>query len=550
MNENQDPVFNPIENPNAVPADGMKTELVAAPNGGFNAQPAQGMGSNPTSYRSESPYGASADSLYFSADPPKKKHTGLFIGLGCLLIALLAAGGWWLLNNLRRDPFKDLKLAANRSLESYQDYLKELPNLYRYEENIIDFMKSDSKHAALNVSLSGIANVPDCKLQLSMDSDEKTKSALLRGAFEMQGMNIPAEIYADPDQIQIGSSTLLNEGEAFALPVKDFGKKWNSSIFSASAGKLPEDLSLSFLFDGFSEKSMKDTFGSDWTDFVKSVSYRKATAEDGESWFAGEGEVYVLTWDRDLLTKMGNKANTTMNAMNESNIKLDCVYPCAAIMFLSELNKGLDAPKFLVSDGMLVGVSIAGKDNKQAATYELMGEDNPWSRMRTTMFEKNDSTQKMEPVSTSEVITTIANGQMTETITQTSAGSDPKVVMEAVYNDADGSISYEVGDIMSEMPDYSEMSQYLAMISSMMENMDIHYTATEKTAKTDLVIDFEDVAFVGGKISCSFEFGGKADAIAPLSQKPTQLLDLDQTSLAMLVMRIQNKLNEITGGLN
>lgn len=548
MNENQDSVFNPIETPNEMPVDGTKTEPTAAPAGGFNAQPAQRTESNSAPYRSESPYGASTDSFYFSADPPKKKHTGLFIGLGCLLIALLAAGGWWLLNNLRQDPFKDLKLAANRTLESYLDFDKELPNMHRYTENTIDFLKSDNRHVALNASLEGFSEVPDCKIQLSMDSDQKANASILRGAFEMQGMNIPVEIYADPDQIQIGSSALLNEGEAFALPVKDFGKKWNSSIFSQSAGKLPEDLSLSFLFDGLSEKSMKDTFGSDWTDFVKSVSYRKATAEDGESWFAGEGEVYVLSWDRNLLTQMGNKAETTMNTtMKGNNLKLDHVYPCAAIVFLNELNKELDAPKFLVSDGMLVGISIAGKDNKQAAIYELMGEDNPWSRIVVTHLERNDATQKLEPVVTAELTNTIANGQLIEKITKTEAGSDPKVVMEAVYNDADGSLTstdYELDTSMLERPEYQMIADTIA------NNTDVHYTATEKAAKMDFSINFEDVATVGGKLSCSVEFSGETDAIAPLSQNPTQVLELDQTSLAMLFMRIQNKLGEITGDLN
>ncbi len=590
MNENQEPMLDPIQNQATGQAEPPATE--PAPFGGQYKAPAAAEDDSPAyggtgAYRQSagnggnSPYGGNsafrqsdedegysfsyggsstyrnpANPYVIHAEPPKKKHTGLIIGLGCLLLALLAAGGWWLLSNRSTDPLKSLKNAANKTLDSYLDFFKDLPNMHQCLENEKSFVESDSKHINLNVALDGITQVPDMNIQVGVDLDGKAKATLVHGSFVNGEMTVPVDIYIDKDQIQIGSSTLLNEGEAFAIPIQNLGQKWNSSPLAEST-KLPDDLSLSFLTEGLSEQSMIDTFGEDWTTFKESVTYRKATEADGADYFTGKGETYVLVWDQALLDKLGQRAKGIVDSWTSTS-KLEHVYPTFAMGFLSAVGQKIEAPRLLVENDMLVGVSIQEKTTqteKTVAVMELLGETNPWSRYQLTFSKLNSSTQKLETVQSLEYTMTIADGKLQAKGVQKGADGKETASMEFVYADADGSNAFKVdGDFAVGGSGYSPMpgSNVSDMMQSLLDSMSIRMTPTDGGVKMEESIDLStfpstSMFSLTGKATISLELSTKIEAVKPLSDKPTQLLEMDQMSLGMLAMRVMQKLGLTQG---
>lgn len=494
------------------------------------------------------------DAYVVNAEPPKKKRTGLLIGLGCLVLALLAVGGWWLLNHLHRDPLKDLKAAAKLTWNCRMDLAKDLPNLHKENENFDKFLNSDDKHMELNFKLEGVEEVPNVSAQFSVDRDGSAKKTMLHGKVTVDELDVPFDLYMDKNEIQIGSSKLLNEGEVLAIPLKDFGKKWNASaLVTSESDKVPEDLSLSFLAEGFSEDSMKAAFGDDWSKFMKSVSYRKATEADGKSVFTGTGELYVLSYDEELLTKMGKEAESVLNSLKEDP-QMDKLLPAVAVGILSEFSKEIEAPKFLISDGMLLGASIQHKGEQEFIRFELLGEDNPWSRYTLDELTLDPATQELKVTRSIEYTVTVADGQMRTKMVQTEAGSsEPMAVMEYVYNDADGSLSFS-GTGGSSSFGFNDMTmtndEFPDLTESLLEGMTIREVPTEDGVHMEFSMDMgkilSDYAYpMEGTMSYSIDFSPKTGSVQALSKEPTQLLELDQMSLGMLVMRIYNK---ISGG--
>ncbi|MBQ1410152.1 MAG: hypothetical protein IIY94_02575 [Oscillospiraceae bacterium] len=494
-----------------------------------------------------------ADSYVIPAKKPKKR-TGLFIGLGCLLVALLAVGGWWLLNHMGNDPLKDLKATASKSIDSYLDYVKDLPNLHSYTENMIDFYKSNKKHMNVSVKLEGVEDTGDMSFQLSGDRDAKGKKLALHGSYSGNGMEIPVDLYFDKEQIQIGSSTLLNKDEAFALPVQDFGKKWNASQLSELAEtSLPEELSLSFLVEGLSEQSMQDTFGTDWTDFVNSVSYRKATEADGPSYFTGKGDIYVLSWDQSLLNKIGAQADSIGNSISQT-MQMNKLLPAAAVTALYEMSQVVEAPKFLVADGMLTGVVLQEKteaEDKGIYRIELVGESNPWARCVMDSCRWDAAAQKLETLETMEYTMTVADGKLQmKGVQRSSEGGEETVILDATYNDADGSMTMSFESTELQLPDTFSDAAITnipegIMDANMTDSISYRYLPIDNGVRVEMELGLGAFtgASVDGSAKITMDLSTDTEAIQPMSKEPTQLLDLNQTSLSLLAMRIYSNIS-------
>ena len=574
MNETRDSIFDPVDGPVSGPAaeprkesgwdfsaeSGKKplwlhpSEPEKKPDWINHTQPARPEVSSRDAYRATH-YSEDLDPGFITAERPSKRKA-LLIALGCLLLALLAAGGWWVLTHLRRDPLAELKLAASRSLDSYLDYVEELPNLHKYTENLMAFYGSDNKHVDLDVTTEGVAQSPDLTFQLSMDRDGKAKKSLLHASYAADGTLIPVDIYLDKKELQLSSSTLLT-GEVLALPTKDFGKKWNASALAQSANtKLPEDFSLSFLTEGVSSESIKDTFGNDWTTFLDSVSYRKATEADGDSFFTGTGDIYVLTWDQAPLTQMGMKAENMLRSPN-GNSQMNQYFPAMAVGMLYSMSKGIEAPKFLVSDGMLLGVSF--REKTEQADYgivriELVGENNPWSRCVIDVCKWDSASQKLAIENTVECVLSIADGELRTTAVKHTADGNSSVVFESVYNDADGSlrvagemdsVSLTLGSSALSGLDVPELA------NSFQDGFTLRYVPTEDGVRMEGSIDVGKMSGksalpVEGKLNLTVGLSTKTEPIQALSQFPTQVLDLDRMSLASLLMRLVSQLSSET----
>ena len=555
FNENQDPVLEPASDVRPKPmTDAFGHTAPDRPRASMPDAPA---------YPQVSAYEDSDGPFVLNGKTPREHRSkkGLAIALGCLLLALLAAGGWWFLKNLpRKDPLASLKQAAENTMRSYMDYTKDLPNLHKYQENILAALQADGLHLDLTVS----GNSGEYSLQLSMDRNGKTNQSRLNAVLENDGQRIPVDLYLDPDQIQFASSYVLTEGETLALPVKDFGKKFNESPLGKLAGttaKLPDDFSLSFLTDGTSDRAMKDAFGSDWSDFMDSVSYRKATAEDGEDSFTADGETYVLVWDQALLDKMASKAKTIQNSMR-TNPEIDKILPCARVILLQGLGQSSRSIRFRVADEMLVGayLEIQAKNGKGASAMqiELLGTDNPCSRVGISNYQQDAATGKMVLKSCGESTYTVADGKLiVKTVDTTPGANNQESNLEAVYTDADGRLTLRFdGDAKS--PSIGSDIPGSEILNSIFQGFDLRFRPDGDAARVEFDLNMGAVTSLDptlpfrGTAKITVAISPKNDAVEPLSQRPTQILELSVANLRTLITRIYRQIGigSIPGSYN
>ena len=148
----------------------------------------------------------------------------------------------------------------------------------------------------------------------------------------------------------------------------------------------------------------------------------------------------------------------------------------------------------------------------------------------------------------------LADGQMRTKMVQTEAGSsEPMAVMEYVYNDADGSFSFS-GTGGSSSFGFNDMTmtnaEFPDLTGSLLDGMTLREVPTEDGVHMEFSMDMGKILAgnaypMEGTMSYSIDLSPKTGSVQALSKEPTQLLELDQMSLGMLVMRIYNK---ISGG--
>ena len=326
-------------------------------------------------------------------------------------------------------------------------------------------------------------------------------------------------------------------------------KSGTPPIWQSSPKTRCQRISLSFLAEGFSEQSIQDTFGTDWTDFVDSISYRKATEADGDSFFTGAGEIYLLSWDQALLEKMGMKAENTMRGFSTSP-KMEQYYPALLVGTLYAMSKEVEAPRFLVSDGMLRGISF--REKTEQADYgvnviELVGERNPWSRCVIDVCKWNSETQTLETLRSQTITMTIADGQLRmKAVLAENDSNEESELFEAVYNDADGSYSFSTAVLpLSSSFDNDAITNIpQGMGTDLMKGLNYHGLPTDDGVQIemDLGLSAFTGASVGGSAKLTVTLGTQTAPVQPLSKEPTQLLELNESSLGILVMRIYSKL--------
>ena len=549
FNENQDPALEPVP---GQASDIRPKPMTEAPGYSAPEQPRASMPSAPA-YPQVSAYEDSDGPFVMNGQTPRQHRSkkGLAIALGCLLLALLAAGGWWFLKHLpRKDPLASLKQAAENTMRSYMDYTKDLPNLHKYQENILAVLQADGFHLDLAFS----TDLDDSSLQLSMDRNGKSNQSRLNAILNSNGQTIPIDLYLDPDQIQLASSYMLTEGETLALPVKDFGKKFNESPLGKLAGstaKLPDDFSLSFLTDGTSDKAMKNAFGSDWSDFMDSVSYRKATAEDGEDSFTADGETYVLVWDQALLDKMAGEAKTIESSLR-TDPQLDKILPCARVILLQGLGQSFRSIRFRVADEMLIGAYLESQTKSSkgvlAVQIELVGADNPCSRMVISTYKQDAATGKMVLKSTGECTYTVADGKLIYEAIDTTPGADKQdASVKLVYTDADGRMAFQFdGDVTS--PSVGSDIPGAEIMNSIFEGFDLRFRPDGDAARVEFELNMGAVTSLDptlpfrGTAKITVALSPKNDAVEPLSQRPTQVLELSAGNLSSLITRIYRQI--------
>ena len=469
---------------------------------------------------------------------------GILIGVGCLVLAALIGGGIWFLNRGGLGGNKLLRAARN-SFASFQSYTEPLPNLHQIAENAEGLEGSEKMHldyssrSQMSYSYgSDYSYSFDSGYELHVDADRNAKACAVDGIINANGTEIPIKLFLNQDQLQAGSSMLLEDNEVLSLPLKDLAKEWNASALSEMTNvKLPEDLKLDELMDNDFEAALTEIYGEDWTTFRSSV---QTSEYEGESPFEGKGKTYTLTWDREALGRMTAKTPDIdelfdlgdINSPEDlSKIDFSELRANAVVAVLGEIDKVLkQEPLFYVEKDLLVGLyAVIEPENEDPTeiTVRLVGEQNPWEHITVKVRDGSDEDFEDQIV---DVKLKIANGKLRIDFTHHEEDSDGYVgeesVSSIVYNDDDGRITFE---------EEGEVSEYMP---------DMFLVPVDGGFRFSMKTDYSEEDSYSYVTEASYAVSNKIGSIAPLSDAPTNILKLTEEELQDLMERIQEKINE------
>lgn len=469
---------------------------------------------------------------------------GIFIGLGCLVLAALIGGGIWFLNRGGLGGNKLLRAARN-SFASFQSYTESLPNLHQIAENVEAMEGSKTIHADYETKYEASYSYGSdysysfkSGYDFHVDADKDAKALAVDGTIDADGTEIPIKLYLSEDQLQASSDLLLDENEVLSLPLKDLAKEWNASALSEMTNvKLPEDLNLEEVMDNDFEAALTEVYGEDWTTFRSSVQ----TAEyEGTSPFEGKGKTYTLTWDREALKRMTAKTPDIDELFDldidgpEDLSKIDFseLRANAVVAVLGEIDKALkQEPLFYVENDLLVGLrAVIEPENEDPTeiTVRLVGEQNPWEHITVKVRTGSDEDFEDDIV---DVKLTIANGKLRIDFTYHEEYSSGYVSDEEtsaiVYNDADGRITFE--------EDGDEISNYTPEIFLVPVDGGLRFTTKA---------DYSEEGSYSYVTETAYAVSNKIGKIAPLSEAPTNILKLTEEELQDLMERIEEKVNQ------
>ena len=489
-----------------------------------------------------------------AAEPPiaAKKPSGgrgILLGLGCLLLAAVVAFGAWFL--LRKNSAEARLLqAAKNSASELGDYLKELPNLRTVMENLEAIDPDQALHAdvdytvSMQADLGGTVYETTAKIAVAFDLDGAAKKVLGSALYKVeyaygsdaQTMEIPLSVYADESELRCASSFALEEDEYLTLPLKDLPAQWNASAFSKLTGiTLPDDLELGLntqAGEADLEQMLRDRYGDDWEKFAKSVEVRKY---DGASPFGTAGTTYALVWDRELLEKMADEAETIDDSPSLSSLKSGDLSAERVVSMLEEVSEALsDYPLFYVENDKLTGLQISNEDEGATVTLRLLGTQNLWEHLTVTTqrSEDSDSYYRTETVDvTMGQNAGILRIDAAHKYVNVNGGEDQDDPMSILYNDADGSIRFlEDGEAQEDMPV-------------------ITLTPADSGARLHILSPMDESFYEDASTEISLTVSGKIAPITAPGGTAIELLKLSEDELEALFTRIGEKVEPLFGAL-
>ena len=495
----------------------------------------------------------------------KKRGKGLWIGLGCLLLAALVAGGIWFLNrkSTRDNPVEKLSNPAENSYAALSDYLEELPNLHSILKNAQALKDADSLCFAMEFSsvsafdgFDGTARSNAVGGNLELCRDRENRQLLLRGRVRVNELEIPLNLYLDPRQLQLALPGLLREDEVLALPLEDLPARWNASALAELLDlELPEELDLSGLTETDTEKSLRALYGPDWDRFYDSI---QVVPYEGASHFEGSGETLTLSWDKEALKAMTDKTSEEdiereLAALEDLNgLDLGALRAKSTVRLLGLLEKDLKEIQFYKEQDMLTGVYGVTEGSFE---LRLCGEQNPWERITVKAVDEEGRAEE------AEIRLVKGGGQLRLEVSHTVNGEKVGLSSEysawnegaIVYNDADGRITAEGDAFLSMGEDRPELrllpveGGFTLRLRQGEEDGDPRDEDAALSQSDGVGQVFRSV-LDGVRVDAALTLRSGTEPIRALSAEPTDLLSLSQTQLQGLLLRIASKFRSLTEG--
>lgn len=233
--------------PAAPPVEGENPPLFAAP----------AAGNVPVSDVSPSAMEADFDAGNEPAPPARKRNYKrlVFALVAAVLVLALLAGSLvyaFVLNTPETKLLRALKNTGEEFAENFED----CKNLHALAERGVELFESGQLTCDFELTYDDGYEPINFKCQINCDEPQKQVGATYEFSVDSQIPTIQMQFYLDEESLVLAFPQLL--GDAYSVPMKDFGKKLLASPLAELAEIEDSELLSELSFDPFADKGLED----------------------------------------------------------------------------------------------------------------------------------------------------------------------------------------------------------------------------------------------------------------------------------------------------
>lgn len=359
-----------------------------------------------------------AEAFDLEQPAPKKKKTGLIVGICAAAVCLVAAGATAAVMLLGGSPAKKLDKAVQKTFTALPAASAETPNLEKTMENLkaIQESKKSSVQVSAKVDMSedygdGEPYADSSAFSVTADMDIENKVVAGSFAAEIVGDKLNVQFSADDEKMMVALPDYLDT--AVSIRTKELGQdlkhlgdiglfEYDESMADMSLDLFPdEDKTSTWDVDAFVERIQTEC-----AEEVKAVKESYTVGKGSASTVSFEGitkdcTAYPVSIDLGACVTLLEKtvdvcADEYLSILEKSMNAAGTMNAAADVDIIAELRKemetGIDemfqelreiedvdmqTTCYVSKSGYLLGVSVKAEGDE--ITFLLLGEENPWN---------------------------------------------------------------------------------------------------------------------------------------------------------------------------
>ena len=384
--------------------------------------------------------------------PParKRNYKRLVFALVAAVLVLALLAGSLVYAFVLNTPEARLLRALKNTGEELAEIFEDCKNLHALAERGMELFESGQFTCDLALSYDDGYGPMNYKFQINCDEPQKQVGATCEYFVDSQIPAIQMQFYFDEESLVLAFPQLL--GDAYSVPMKDFGKKLLASplaeLSGLEDGDLPSDLSIDFFAEG-SLEAFREQYSAEVSAFLDSLQIEAsdesiAQAEDGL-------DVYSLRvdWMRayDLIQAYMRYSYRTVYGTDTilTEDKMEEIYAALEV---------LDGEKcyFLIGiddDNCIGAVCMTDGERENEIVLLLEGKQNLWDDIAVYVDGEQAGTASLQRtdagfccVVTAEDATLSIECNDAEGVFTFAASDSPFETQEIRYGSADGGLHF------------------------------------------------------------------------------------------------------------
>ncbi len=349
---------------------------------------------------------------------PKKKKTGLIVGICAGAVCLVAAGAVAAVMLLGGGPEKKLEKAMDKTFAALPAASAETPNLEKAMEGLTALMETQKYGMKMDMNVDIMQDYGDgepfhnnVKYHANGGQDRENKIASASVDFEVSGEKFAVQFSADDEKMMLAVPDILDT--AVSIRTRELGQdlkhlsdiglfRFDESMMDMSLDLFPEEDGTS----AWDAEAFLLRMQTECAEEVKAVKESYTVGKGSASTVSYEGvardcTAYPVRIDLSACVSLLEKGmdvcvDEYLSILETSMDAADTMNGAADLDILAEFREELETEMdemfeklheignmdvqttcYISKSGYLMGLSVKAEDSE--ATFLLLGEENPWN---------------------------------------------------------------------------------------------------------------------------------------------------------------------------